>query len=220
MRTAIRHTHAPRTQRDSPTLLRIALAALLFFPAFTPPADAQEGEADSLPMPVTTHRVTLATTHGPILLDLYGKDAPRAVKNFLTLCEGGYYDGILIHRVQPDLLIQTGCPKTKDTALRSEWGSGGASCYGAPFASELNARTPSYQRGYRRGVVAMANAGPGTNTSQFFILLTDTSSWMEHAYTIFGRVPDLTTVDAIAALPLDDDGAPREPVEILGTTVE
>ena len=173
------------------------------------PLSAQEGDSvgTGQPVPVVTHIATLVTTLGIIEIELYGEDSPKTVKNFVGLCDSGFYDGLLVHRVHPGFLIQTGCPKTRDTALRDTWGTGGESIWGAPFASELDPRTPSAILGYRRGAVAMANSGPNTNTSQFFILLSDVDEWMPPNYTIFGYVPDMATVDAIGQTDLVDVGS-------------
>lgn len=170
------------------------------------PLSAQEDTGDRQPVPVATHIATLVTTFGEIEIELYGEDAPKTVKNFVGLCDSGFYDGLLFHRVHPGFLVQSGCPKTRDTALRSEWGTGGESIWGAPFASEIDPRTPSARLGYRRGAVAMANNGPNTNTSQFFILLSDVDEWMPPTYTIFGYVPDMAVVDAIGETDLVDVG--------------
>ncbi len=120
--------------------------------------------------PVITHTATIETSMGNIELELYGKDAPKTVLNFVGLAEDDVYNGILFHRIVPGFVVQAGDPNTKDPAKKAMWGSGGTSIYdGKEFADELNKETPSYQRGYVVGVVAMANRGPNTNTSQFYI---------------------------------------------------
>ena len=183
------------------------LSILFLIPPLVPlSAQSPQDTAEVQPVPVATHIATLVTTFGEIEIELYGEDAPKTVKNFVGLCDSGFYDGLLFHRVHPGFLIQSGCPKTRDTALRSEWGTGGTSIWGAPFASEIDPRTPSALLGYRRGAVAMANNGPNTNTSQFFILLSDVDEWMPPTYTIFGYVPDMTVVDAIGETDLVDVG--------------
>ncbi len=172
--------------------------------------------------PVVTHTATLKTSMGTIDIELYGEDAPKTVENFVGLIDSGYYDGILFHRVHPGFVIQAGDPKTKDSTLRNEWGTGGSSIYGGAFADELNPNAPSYKRGYKRGVVAMANRGPNTNTSQFFIMLKDAA--LPKNYTIFGYVKDMETVDDIAETELVDisklGGKPKTPVVIETATVE
>ena len=185
---------------------------------------AQDQDDDDDPEPVVTHIVVLNTSMGEIEIELYGHDAPKTVANFVSLVDSGFYNGILIHRVHPDFVIQAGDPKTKDASLRSEWGTGGESIYGGPFADELDPKTPSYQRGYLRGVVAMANRGPNTNTSQFFVLLKDVNDWMPKSYTIFGMVRDMDAVEDIEEVELVDinrtGGKPKTPIVITSATSE
>lgn len=148
--------------------------------------------------PVITHTATLKTKLGNIVFELYGEDAPKTVANFVGLAKQDFYDGIVFHRVVPGFVIQGGDPKSKDTNLRDLWGQGGSSIFnGAEFEDELNPATPSYKRGYRRGVIAMANRGANTNTSQFFIMVGST---LPPQYTIFGYVREgMDVVDAIVA---------------------
>lgn len=112
-----------------------------------------------------------------IELVLYATEAAKTVTNFATLAKRGYYNNLTFHRVE-DWVIQGGDPSGN--------GSGGTSIYGPTFEDELNADSPSYKTGYVEGVLAMANRGPNTNGSQFFILKRDTP--LNHAYTIFGKV--------------------------------
>ena len=215
-----RVTRVRPTDRGKGYLFLLAtLPAILLFLALQ--LTAQEGESEEVP--TVTHKVRIATSLGVVAMELYGEDAPKAVENFITLCDSGFYDGLLFHRIYPGFLVQAGCPKTRDSASRREWGKGGASAYGAPFSDELDPRTPSFRRGYRRGVVAMANSGPNTNMSQFFILVGDASDWLPATYTIFGYVPDMTVVDSIASTPLtdvtDQGGRPATPIRILSTFV-
>jgi peptidylprolyl isomerase/peptidyl-prolyl cis-trans isomerase-like 1 len=139
--------------------------------------------------PVATHTVVIKTTLGDITLELYGNDAPRTVENFVALVERGFYKGIRIHRVIPNFVIQAGDPYTLDTTRIADWGTGGESSYGKPFEDELNPNSPSYKRGYIEGTLAMANRGPNTNTSQFFIVLGNNVK-LEKLFTIFGAVTD------------------------------
>ncbi len=127
---------------------------------------------------VSATSATIETAKGNIVVDLYPNDAPKTVTNFATLSKNGYYDCLTFHRVEPGFVIQGGDPNGN--------GTGGTSIYGAKFADELNAATDSYKNGYKEGVLAMANAGPDTNGSQFFIMLADTQ--LPHSYTIFGKV--------------------------------
>ncbi len=154
---------------------------------------------------------------GKIQVQLYDQDAPKTVENFLRLVNAGYYDCLTFHRVSHGFVIQGGDPTGA--------GSGGDSAFGGSFADELNPDTPSYKAGYQKGVLAMANAGPDTNTSQFFILLDDATSWMPHNYTIFGKVSaGQDVVDKIGAVPVTpvmsaDDGTPKTPVVIAKASI-
>jgi|WetSurMetagenome_2_1015567.scaffolds.fasta_scaffold562491_2 cyclophilin family peptidyl-prolyl cis-trans isomerase len=153
-----------------------------------------------------TVNITIETTKGDIDLELFETDAPKTVGNFIGLAEEGYFNGIIFHRISKGFVIQGG----DSTGT----GSGGKSIYGKEFPDELNALTPSYQEGYKRGTVAMANRGPNTNTSQFFIVLKD-ASWMPKQYTIFGKVvKGMDVVDSIAAVEIipqmgPTDGKPK-----------
>ena len=145
---------------------------------------------------------------GKIDLELYDKDAPLAVQNFLRLTDSGYYNCLTFHRIAGGFVIQGGDPSGN--------GTGGTSAFGKPFADELNPDTPSYKAGYVKGVLAMANSGPNTNGSQFFIMLADNA--LPHAYTIFGKtISGQNVVDAIGQVPINPvngltDGSPKTPV--------
>lgn len=128
---------------------------------------------------ISATKATIETSKGKIELELYPNDAPKTVTNFATLAKRGYFNGLTFHRVEPGFVIQGGDPSGN--------GTGGTSIYGAKFADELNADTDSYKRGYKEGVLAMANAGPNTNGSQFFIMLADNDTLPKN-YTIFGKV--------------------------------
>ena len=153
------------------------------------------------------HLVTLKTTLGEIEFVTYDSDAPRAVNNFITLVGKNFYNGVIFHRVIKGFMIQGGDP--------TGTGTGGP---GYEFPDELNPATASYITGYKKGVVAMANAGPNTNGSQFFIMLADTP--LPHAYTIFGAVmKGQDVVDAIGNLPTDSGDRPLNPPAIESVTV-
>lgn len=138
------------------------------------------------------YQAKLDTTQGPITIDFSPEEAPQTVNNFVFLAREGYYDGVIFHRVVPGFVIQGGDP--------TGTGRGGP---GYKFRDELEG-----DGDYSRGTVAMANAGPNTNGSQFFICLADVG--LPRAYTIFGRVTDgMDAVDAIAGLPLQGE-RPRE----------
>ncbi|MCS7177375.1 MAG: peptidylprolyl isomerase [Candidatus Kapabacteria bacterium] len=189
-------------------------------PAATSPSAAVTPAPQRADTPVITHIAVLRTSLGEITLGLYGEDAPKTVRNFVELSRRGYYDGVLFHRVARNFVIQAGDPLTKDPKQRARWGTGGTSIYGGEFEDELNPETPSYRLGYQLGTVAMANRGPNTNTSQFFICLERAVN-LPKAYTIFGRVLEgMDVVRKIAAVPIDpgpfgpEDGTPKTPVVI------
>ena len=144
------------------------------------------------------HTITIETNKGTIVFETYDADAPKAAQNFVDLARKGFYNGVIFHRVIKGFMIQGGDP--------TGTGTGGP---GYTFADELDPSTASYAEGYKRGVVAMANAGPNTNGSQFFIMHADYP--LPHNYTIFGKViQGMDVVDAIAAT---KTGAGDRPVE-------
>lgn len=128
---------------------------------------------------VSATKGQIVTDKGTIAIEFYPNDAPKTVQNFATLAKRGYYNGLTFHRVEAGFVIQGGDPNGN--------GTGGTSIYGAKFEDELNPATASYKAGYLEGVVAMANAGPNTNGSQFFIMLANNAS-LPKSYTIFGKV--------------------------------
>ena len=141
---------------------------------------------------------TLHTNHGPIAIELYDDDAPKTVDNFVGLARKGFYDGVIFHRIIPDFMIQGGDP--------TGTGTGGP---GYTFQDEANDHSVA------RGALAMANAGPNTNGSQFFIVTADACPWLDGKHTVFGRVTDgMTVVDAISALETDARDRPRDDVVI------
>lgn len=142
---------------------------------------------------VSATKATIKTKKGDIQLELYPQDAPKTVTNFATLAKNGFYDGLTFHRVEPGFVIQGGDPDGN--------GTGGASIYGSEFEDELNENTPSYKNGYKEGVLAMANRGPNTNSSQFFIMLADNDSLPKN-YTIFGKVT--TGMDVVKSIAVGD----------------
>ncbi len=147
-----------------------------------------------------THMITLDTNYGPIVFETYDSDAPNTVKNFVTLAEKGFYNGLTFHRVIKGFMIQGGDPSGN--------GTGGP---GYKFADELDPNTPSYKAGYKKGVVAMANAGPNTNGSQFFIMHQDYP--LPNNYTIFGKVVSgQEVVDKIADVQTGPNDKPVAPV--------
>ncbi|HEX2071384.1 MAG TPA: peptidylprolyl isomerase [Thermoleophilaceae bacterium] len=143
-------------------------------------------------------QATLHTTHGPIEVQLFDDDAPKTVENFRKLSADGFYDGLSFHRVIKDFMIQGGCPEGT--------GTGGP---GYTFEDEFN------DHKVVRGALAMANAGPNTNGSQFFIVTTAEASWLDGKHTVFGEVVSgMDAVDAIEAVPTGPGDMPEEPVVI------
>jgi len=141
---------------------------------------------------------TLQTNHGPIAVELYDDDAPKTVDNFLSLARSDFYNGVIFHRVIPDFMIQGGDP--------TGTGRGGP---GYTFEDEAN------DHPVVRGALAMANAGPNTNGSQFFIVTTEAAPWLNGKHTVFGRVTDgMDVVDAISAVDTDGSDRPRADVII------
>ena len=141
---------------------------------------------------------TLHTNHGAIEIELFPEDAPKTVENFETLAGKGFYDGVVFHRVIPDFMIQGGDPEGT--------GRGGP---GYTFEDEASGHPVA------RGALAMANAGPDTNGSQFFIVTADACPWLDGKHTVFGRVVSgMDVVDAISAIDRDASDRPREPVTI------
>jgi peptidyl-prolyl cis-trans isomerase B (cyclophilin B) len=141
---------------------------------------------------------TLHTSHGAIDLELYDEDAPKTVENFRKLAGDGFYDGVIFHRVIKDFMIQGGDP--------TGTGTGGP---GYTFEDEFN------DHKVERGALAMANAGPNTNGSQFFIVTADAASWLDGKHTVFGRVTGgMETVDTIEGTDTDASDRPVADVAI------
>jgi cyclophilin family peptidyl-prolyl cis-trans isomerase len=139
-------------------------------------------------------KATMHTNHGAIELELFDEDAPKTVENFLTLSRDGFYDGLIFHRVIPEFMIQGGCPEGT--------GTGGP---GYTFEDEFN------DHEIVRGALAMANAGPNTNGSQFFVVTTEAAPWLDGKHTVFGQVTNgMDAVDAIESAPT---GARDKPLE-------
>lgn len=162
----------------------------------SPPAKQIDGDAD--------YAATLDTNCGSITIDLFAADSPQAVNNFVFLAREGYYDDVLFHRVIEGFMVQGGDP--------TGTGRGGP---GYTFSDELDL---ARSRGYPRGTVAMANAGPDTNGSQFFIVHRDAN--LPPNYTVFGEVTDgMQAVDEIAGRETDASDKPLEDVRIEGVTV-
>src|SRR5881394_2189199 len=143
-------------------------------------------------------KATFHTNAGEIVLELHDSDAPKTVENFRKLAADGFYDGLVFHRVIKDFMVQGGCPEGS--------GRGGP---GYTFEDEIN------EHKIVRGALAMANAGPNTNGSQFFIVTTDAAPWLDGKHTVFGRVADgMDTVETIEGQPTDSRDKPVEDAKI------
>jgi cyclophilin family peptidyl-prolyl cis-trans isomerase len=141
---------------------------------------------------------TMKTSEGDIVLELFEEDAPKTVGNFKKLASEGFYDGLIFHRVIADFMIQGGCPQGT--------GTGGP---GYTFEDEIN------QHKVVRGALAMANAGPDTNGSQFFIVTTEEAPWLDGKHTVFGEVRDgMDVVNRIGTTKTDARDRPVEPIGI------
>jgi peptidyl-prolyl cis-trans isomerase B (cyclophilin B) len=146
----------------------------------------------------------MKTSLGTIALELFDDDAPETVANFRKLAGEHYYDGIIFHRVISGFMIQGGCPEGT--------GTGGP---GYTFGDEIN------DHKVVRGALAMANAGPNTNGSQFFIVTTESAPWLDGKHTVFGRVTDgMDTVDAIEGVPTGANDRPKDPPVIESIDLE
>ncbi len=159
---------------------------------------------------------TLHTSMGDITVKFHAADAPKTVENFLKLAKSGFYDDVKFHRVIKGFMIQAGDPISKSDLKVLRWGSGGP---GYTFADEIVPTSALYQKGYKHGVLAMANSGPNTNGSQFFIMAADYP--LPPLYTIFGEVVEgLGVVDAIDAVPTGEQDRPITPVVIKSIEVK
>ena len=153
----------------------------------------------------------IQTNKGTIRFELLEQDAPKTTENFITLAERGYYNGVIFHRVIKGFMIQGGDP--------TGTGRGGESAWGGRFDDEIDPSSEVYRRGYKAGTVAMANAGPNTNGSQFFIMHVDYP--LPPSYTIFGRTLEgQDVVDAIATTAKDRNDRPTEAVTMEKVTIE
>ncbi len=144
----------------------------------TPAVPQQTGGETSQKTMTDTVQVTLKTNHGDITIELFSKNAPLTVENFLKLSRDGFYNGTRFHRVIKGFMIQGGDPNSKD----DDWSNDGTGGPGYTFKDEINSHK------IVRGVLAMANAGPATNGSQFFIVTAEAAPWLDGKHTVFGRV--------------------------------
>src|SRR5450631_4497836 len=147
---------------------------------------------------------TMQTTEGPIVFELFDTDAPKTVENFRKLSAEGFYDGLVFHRVIPNFMIQGGCPQGT--------GTGGP---GYKFADEFH---PSLRHS-KKGILSMANSGPNTNGSQFFITVAETS-WLDNKHTVFGEVVEgYDVVEKISKVPKNSQDRPAKDVQIRTITI-
>ncbi len=210
-------------RRGTPVIL---LALLVALPVLAPgqgkekPAkDEKKGKQENM-----KEFAVVETSMGTFEAELYAQDAPKTVENFVKLAEKKYFDGMRFHRVVRGFVIQAGDDKSKDTTKMSQWGTGGKSIWGKEFADELNPNTQSYKEGYKKGVLAMANHGPNTNSSQFFIMLADNTSLPKN-YTIFGKVTKgqdvVDKIGEVEIIPVlgPNDGRPKVNILIKKVTV-
>ncbi|HVS21196.1 MAG TPA: peptidylprolyl isomerase [Pyrinomonadaceae bacterium] len=153
----------------------------------------------------------IQTNKGTIRFELLEQDAPKTTENFRLLAQQGFYDGVIFHRVIKGFMIQGGDP--------TGTGRGGQSAWGGRFDDEINRSSEVYKRGYKAGTVAMANAGPNTNGSQFFIIHVD--YLLPPSYTIFGRVTEgQDIVNAIATAQRDGNDRPLSEIKMEKVTIE
>src|SRR5579863_10535245 len=146
---------------------------------------------------------TMQTTEGAIVFELFDEDAPKTVANFRKLASEGFYDGLNFHRIIKDFMIQGGCPQGT--------GTGGP---GYTFEDEFNTHKVV------RGALAMANAGPDTNGSQFFIVTAAECPWLDGKHTVFGQITSgMDVIEAIEAADTDGQDRPRTPITISAVTV-
>ena len=196
---SLRFTHS----RSLPFLL--ALAVLLA--AGCGKKEAEKPKAVAAPAPVAKPITAVFDTEkGAIEVEFYAEDSPKAVENFRLLAERGYYNGQTFHRIVKGFMIQGGDPLGT--------GMGGESAWGGTFADEIKPNAEIYRRGYKRGILAMANSGPNTNGSQFFIMHQNYA--LPPNYVIFGNVTQgIEVVDALAETPTTrgPDGGMSQPVK-------
>jgi cyclophilin family peptidyl-prolyl cis-trans isomerase len=196
------YSESVRNQR-LPLLMSVALVLATFVSACA--GDTERPKVPEGAKSSGGKHAVIETTQGPITLEFYADEAPVAVENFRLLAEHKYYDGLIFHRIVKGFMLQGGDPEGT--------GMGGESAWGRPFPDNIVEASPLYRTGYRRGVVAMANSGPNTNGSQFFIMHQDYP--LDPNYVIFARVTDgMAVVDAIANVQttMGGDGNMSSPV--------
>ena len=191
-------------KRVSSFLFLLFLPVLLLGCGQTPKSDQDKSPTTNANQ-VKNNMVSIETNMGTIKLELFGQDAPQTVRNFITLARQGFYDGTKFHRVIPDFMIQGGDPNSKD----NDWSNDGQGGPGYAFADEINSHK------LVRGVLAMANAGPNTNGSQFFIVTAVATPWLDGHHTVFGQVTEgLEIVDAISKVQANEVNHPLQDVVV------
>lgn len=207
-------------RRRSIALSSFLISALFLSGCALKPAPQPAAEILSAATPPTSMNTTsqtpvqvvLKTTMGDITLELYPADAPKTVDNFLKLSREGFYNGTKFHRVIKDFMVQGGDPLSKDDSRKAFWGTGGP---GYQFEDEINARK------IVRGSLAMANAGPGTNGSQFFIVTAKATPWLDGKHTNFGAVVDgMEVVSAIEGVATGEADKPAKDIVVQEVVVE
>ena len=207
--------------RRSFSPLLLVLSALVLFGCSKPSGASTQANTPTHPrIPAGAkssggNHALIQLDQGTIEIEFFPNDAPRAVENFRLLAEHGLYDGLTFHRIIKDFMIQGGDPQGD--------GRGGMSAWGGTFPDEIKRDSPLYQAGYKRGIVAMANSGPNSNTSQFFIMHADYR--LPPSYVIFGKVTKgIEVVDAVVNLPMKmggdgDRSSPVTPVVMRKVTI-
>jgi len=176
------------------------------------PADITQSVTKKMETSTTGQTAVIRTSMGDITVKLYGGDSPKTVENFVKLATEGFYNGVKFHRVIKDFMIQTGDPLSKDDAQMGRWGMGGP---GYAFADEFNSHK------LVRGSLAMANSGPNSNGSQFFIVTKDSTPWLDGKHTNFGEViSGMDIVMKIDGTPTVPDDRPVTPVVITAIEVK
>lgn len=187
-----------------------------FFATGTPASQAAAAASHNQVTNVTNNQrimqATIHTNHGDITIEFFDTDAPNTVANFTKLAGSGFYNGTKFHRVIEGFMIQGGDPLTKDDAMQARWGTGGP---GYQFADEIHANNKNAV-----GTIAMANAGPGTNGSQFFINVAD-NNFLDTKHTVFGKVvAGMDVVEKLQAVETAAGDRPLSPVVIESVTLK
>jgi len=204
------HTMFSLTSRRQAVAIVLAQSVILFAGCRSSGPTSEGNAAIPATIPAGIHssgglHADLVTDKGTIGIELYANDSPTAVENFRLLAERGYYNGLVFHRIVKGFMIQGGDP--------TGTGSGGKSAWGGTFPDGIREDSVLYKRGYKRGIVAMANIGPDSNGSQFFIMLKDYP--LPSTYVIFGNVTrGIEVLDALADTPTVEgpDGEMSKPV--------